>query len=206
MKHKTTCLGNRLCALTISFTAVIFGVVSGKAQAPQNPKLAPPPVVSPADKLAISAFEQAVRDYVKLRNQLRDKAPKLSKDSTPEQIQMYRTSLEQSLRTARAGAKRGDLFMPVVAEYIRRTLRKEFQGRDRVQIREIVFETEVQGVVLRINYPYPPSAELSEMPAILLAKLPQLSNEMRYRFVGRNMLLVDRDTNLIIDYMPDALP
>lgn len=206
MKHKTTCLGNRLCAVIISFTAVTFLVVIGKAQAPQNPKLAPPAVVSPADKLAISAFEQAVRDYVKLRNQLREKAPKLSKDSTPEQIQMYRTSLEQSLRTARAGAKRGDLFMPEVAEYIRRTLKEEFQGRDRAQIREIVFETEVQGVVLRINHPYAPSAELSEMPATLLAKLPQLPKEMRYRFVGRNMLLVDRDTNLIIDYMPDALP
>jgi hypothetical protein len=29
---------------------------------------------------------------------------------------------------------------------------------------------------------------------------------VKYRFVGRNMLLVDRDNNLIIDYMLNALP
>jgi hypothetical protein len=61
-------------------------------------------------------------------------------------------------------------------------------------------------VVLRVNYPYAENAELSEMPATLLAKLPQLPKEVRYRFVGRNLLLVDRESNVIIDYMPDALP
>ena len=141
-----------------------------------------------------------------MRNQLKSKAPKLSKDSTPEEIHAYRTNLEQALRIARAGAKRGDVFTPDVADYIRRTLKNEFQGKDRKEIREVIFETETQGVVLRVNYPYAQSAELSEMPATLLSKLPQLPKEVRYRFVGRNMLLVDRETNLIIDYMPDALP
>jgi hypothetical protein len=62
------------------------------------------------------------------------------------------------------------------------------------------------GVVLRVNYPYAQSAEFSEMPATLLAKLPQLPKELRYRFVGRNMLLIDRESNVIIDFMPEALP
>jgi hypothetical protein len=206
MKSKISCSANFVCALTLGFTAIFFAVINGRAQMSQDSTLASAPVVSPGDKLAISAFERKVKDYIKLRNQLRDKAPKLSKDSTPEQLQNYRTSLEQSLRAARAGTKRGDLFMPELAEYIRRTLKVEFQGKDRKEIREIVFETELQGVVLRINYPYAESAELSEMPATLLSKLPPLPKEMRYRFVGRNMLLVDRETNLIIDYMPDALP
>jgi hypothetical protein len=162
--------------------------------------------VSPADKAAIQTFEKQVTAYVDLRNKLRANAPKLSKDSTPEQIHAFRTALEQSLRSARAGAKRGDLFRPETADYIRRTLKLEFQGQDRQQLRETIFETETQGVVLRVNYPYAQSAEFSEMPATLLAKLPQLPKEVRYRFVGRNMLLVDRESNLILDYMPDALP
>jgi len=175
------------------------------AQSTQNAALAPP-VVSPADKTAIQTFEKQVKDYVQLRDRVKANAPKLSKDSTPEQIQAYRTALEQSLRTERAGAKRGDLFRPETADYIRRTLKIEFQGKDRQELRKTIFETELQGVVLRVNYPYAQSAEFSEMPATLLAKLPQLSKEVRYRFVGRNMLLVDRESNVIIDYMPDALP
>jgi len=184
----------------------LAGVDASLGQSTQNSALAPPAVVSPADKAAIETFEKYVKAYVELRNKTRENAPKLSKDSTPEQIHAYRTALEQSIRSARAGAKRGELFRPEAADYIRRTLKTEFQGKDRQELRDTVFETEVQGVVLRVNYPYAESAELSEMPATLLAKLPQLPKEVRYRFVGRNMLLVDRESNVIIDYMPDALP
>lgn len=168
--------------------------------------LAPPAVVSSADKAVIQTFEKQVKDYVDLRNKQKASAPKLSKDSTPEQINAYRIALEQSIRNARAGAKRGDLFRPETADYIRRTLKIEFQGKDRRELRDTIFETETQGVVLRVNYPYAQSAELSEMPATLLTKLPQVPKEVRYRFVGRNMLLVDRESNVIIDFMPDALP
>lgn len=176
------------------------------AQQSQNAALAPPPVVTPADKAAIEAFERQVNAYVELRKKIRENAPKLSKDSTPEQMHAYRTALEESLRNSRAGAKRGELFRPETADYIRRTLKTEFQGKDRRELREKIFETETTGVVLRVNYPYAENAELSEMPATLLAKLPQLPKEVRYRFVGRNMLLVDRESNVIVDYMPDALP
>ena len=158
------------------------------------------------DKAAIDAFEKQVKDYIALRNKVRENAPKLSKDSTPEQIQAYRTSLELSLRNARPNAKRGEFFLPATADFIRRTLKTEFQGKDRKELREQIFETETQGVVLRVNYPYAQTAELSEMPATLLTKLPQLPKELRYRFVGRNMLLVDRESDVILDIMPDALP
>ena len=162
--------------------------------------------VTTAQNDAVDSFDKQVKNYIQLRNKVKDGAPKLSKDSTPEQLHAYRNALEQSIRTARAGARQGDLFTPATAEYIRRTLKAEFQGKDRRDLRDTVFETEIQGVVLRVNYPYAQSAELSEMPATLLAELPPLPKELRYRFVGRNLLLVDRESNLIIDYMPDALP
>lgn len=163
-------------------------------------------LVSAQQSPAIKTFETRVKDYVKVRNKLRENAPKLSKDSTPQQIDAYRKALEESLRAARSGAKRGDVFTPDVSDYIRRTLKTEFQGRDRKEIRDIAFETELQGVVLRVNYPYAQTAELSEMPPTLLLRLPQLPAEVRYRFVGTNLLLVDRESNVIIDYMTNALP
>ena len=165
-----------------------------------------PSTISKNDKQAIALFERRVKDYVKLRNQVKAKLPKLSKDSTPEQIQAFKTSFEEALRSARAGAKRGALFTPQAANYIDRMLQLEFKGKDRLQLREIVFEAENEGIPLKVNYPYPASVELTEMPATLLLKVPQLPKEVRYRFVGRNLLLVDRDNNLIIDYMVGALP
>jgi hypothetical protein len=40
----------------------------------------------------------------------------------------------------------------------------------------------------------------------LLLKLPQLPKEVKYRYVNRNLILIDTDNNLIVDYMIDALP
>jgi hypothetical protein len=37
-------------------------------------------------------------------------------------------------------------------------------------------------------------------------KLPELPKQVKYRFVGRNLLLVDSENGLIVDYMPDAFP
>ena len=202
MKHITKDL---LRVVGISFIALSFAVIDTVAQKSDHPALAPP-VTSPAEKAAIQSFESGVKDYVKLRNKVKENAPALSKDATPEQIQAYRTTLEESMRNARKSAKRGDLFTPDIAGFIRRTLKVEFQGKDRKEIRDIAFETEAQGVVLRVNYPYAASAELSEMPATLLSKLPSLPKEVRYRFVGRNLLLVDRESNVILDFMSEALP
>jgi len=194
--------------IIIWLLVLVLILASGVAvgQKTQNAALAEPVVVSPADKAAIDAFEGRVKSYIELRNKVRENAPKLSKDSTPEQIHAYRTTLENSIRSARSNAKRGEFFQPATADFIRRTLKLEFQGKDRQELREKIFETETQGVVLRVNYPYAQTAEFSEMPATLLTKLPQLPKELRYRFVGRNMLLVDRESDVIIDFMPDALP
>jgi len=39
-----------------------------------------------------------------------------------------------------------------------------------------------------------------------LMRLPQLPKQLRYRFVRSNLLLVDRENGLIVDYMTKALP
>jgi hypothetical protein len=196
----------RYVFLLVFVCSLVWGASLAVAQKTQNTALAEPVVVSPADKAALDVFEKQLKDYIELRNKVRASAPKLAKDSTPEQIHTYRTTLQTSLRSARPNAKRGEFFRPETADFIRRTLKTEFQGKDRQQLREQIFETETQGVILRVNYPYAQSAELSEMPATLLTKLPALPKELRYRFVGRNMLLVDRESDVIIDIMPDALP
>jgi hypothetical protein len=201
MKQKHTVTG--ILALRLLLFA-IFSTWSSVTPGQTAPKSGPE--LSPADKQAVAEFESRVKDYMKLRNTVKEKLPKLSKDSTAEQLEVYRKSFEEALRVARAGAKRGDTFNTAGSNYIRRTLKTEFDRKDKAELRKIVFEAENKDVPLRVNYPYPESKELTEMPPTLLLKLPQLPREVKYRFVGRNLLLVDRDNNVIIDYMVDALP
>lgn len=162
--------------------------------------------VSAKDKQIITKFEARVKQYVKMREGLENKLPKLSKDSTPEQIEAHKKVFQEIVRKSRQGAKPGDVFKPDIAAFIRATIKNEFKGKDRQELRQSVFEAETQGVVVRVNYPYPEAKELVEMPPTLLLRLPQLPKQIRYRFVGTHMLLVDRENGLIIDYMPNALP
>lgn len=166
------------------------------------------PVLSPAEKETVKRFEERVKEYVKLRESVKGKLSiKLSKDSTPEQIAAFEKASAEALTAARAGAKPGDLFAPDIAQFIRTTLKSEFKPTEKKEIRKVVLDNETSiPVPLKVNYPYPEPKEFVEMPAKLLLKLPQIPKQVKYRYVGRNLMLVDADNNLIVDYMVDALP
>ena len=140
------------------------------------------PALSAADKTTVTAFQDRVKEYVKLRAAVKAKAPKLPKDSTPEQIQAAENAYVVSLRTARANARQGSLFTPDVAQYIRTTLKRELSTTEKKDVRETVLEKETNiPVALKVNYPYPDPKEFVEMPAKLLLKLPELPKEVKYR-------------------------
>ena len=163
------------------------------------------PVLTASQKQTVKRFEKRVKAYVSLREGLERKLPNLSNDAKPEEIEAHKKSFEDQVRKARANAKPGDILSPDIASYIRTTIKKEFKGTDKKQVTETVLEADTKGVPLRVNYPYPETKELSQTPPTLLLKLPQLPKQVRYRFVGHHLLLVDRENGLILDYMMYAL-
>ncbi|HEY0379877.1 MAG TPA: hypothetical protein VGC87_23370 [Pyrinomonadaceae bacterium] len=198
--HKTIFAIATAALISLALSAV--SAVSCEAQTPQAT-----PQVSARHKQAIATFEQRVKEYVALREGLEDKLPKLAEDSKPEQIEAHKVSFQNTVRTARAGAKQGDLFVPEIAAYIRLTIADEFKGRERQELRKkVLVEADTKAVALRVNYPYPESEELLDMPPTLLLRLPQLPKQVKYRLVGKNLLLVDRENGLIVDYMLNAVP
>jgi hypothetical protein len=164
------------------------------------------PVANVPKTAAVTAFEKRVQDYADMREAIEEKMPKLSKDAKPEEIERHKAAFQAAVRAARAGAKRGDLFLADVVGHIRAQVNSEFQGREGAALKKTyLVEADVKGVPLRVNYPYPEAKEQVEMPPTLLLKLPQLPKQVRYRFVGRHLLLVDRENGLIVDYMTDAI-
>jgi hypothetical protein len=178
---------------------------SGPALAQQTPQ-GSQVSLSAETSAAVAVFEERAKAYAKRRELLEEKLPKLAKESTPEQIEGHKAIFQESVRLDREGAKPGDIFGEAVSAHIRSVIKSEFQGKERAELRQTVFEAETKGVPLRVNYPYPESKELVEMPPTLLLRLPQLPKQLRYRFVGQQLLLVDRENGLIVDYMTNALP
>lgn len=203
MKINQTELCVVLVGLVLSVgVASTMGGAEAKVSGWQNNQTA----VSEQEKQLVAEFNRHVKDYLKQREQVKAKLPPLSKDATPEQIDSYQKKFIESLRGMRAGTKPGYIFNPQTAEYFRTIIKTELPPRDKAEVRETILEADTKGVPLKVNYPYPETKELTQIPPTLLLKLPQLPKEVKYRYVGRHLLLVDTDNTLIVDYMLDALP
>lgn len=164
------------------------------------------PLLAAAEDPAIAAFNERLKQYIKLRKKAEGHPAKLSDKSKPEEIETHLTMLQASITTARTGAKPGDIFAPDIARYIRRAIRREFKGERLRQLRENIREAETKGVPMRANALYPETKEMIEMPPTLLLNLPPLPRELQYRFVGGRLLLIDKEARLIVDFMAGAVP
>ena len=162
--------------------------------------------LTPAEKKLFTDVETAAKGYVAVRERVRKQLPKLPDKATSEQIATNKTALRQGVQMTWANAKPGDVFAPAAGVLIKNVIKAEFQGWERSELRKTVLEADTKGVPLKLNIPYPESKELVEMSPALLLALPQLPKELRYRFIGRNLVILDRDNALIVDYLKDALP
>jgi len=134
------------------------------------------------------------------------KVPKAGSKSKPDKIEVYQEGLADLIRASRTNAKVGEIFTADIAPQFRTIIRNEFKGKGLRDLKSNAKGAEVQGVPLRVNYPYPDATELVDTPPTLLLKLPELPKELGYHFAGRRLLLIDREARIIVDYIPDALP
>ena len=108
-------------------------------------------------------------------------------------------------RAVRKGARKGDLISTSVGAQLRTIIQNDFRQRP-VDARNAAFE-EVAGTALPvINRTYPAQAALPTVPPLLLGKLPTLPDNLQYRFLARHLVILDGDTQIIIDYVANALP
>jgi hypothetical protein len=185
--------------------AAIVGSAAGRPALQvrkEHSQIVQPPVQTPTTK----RFVKRVKDYVRLRERLERTLPNLSDKAKPEEIEAHKKAFEDLVRKARATSKPGDILTPDIVRHIRSTIRTEFKGKDRKEIRETILEADTKGIPIKVNYAYPDAKELAEVPPTVLLKLPQLPKQVKYRFVRRHMLLVDRENDLIIDYTLNVLP
>ena len=61
-------------------------------------------------------------------------------------------------------------------------------------------------VRLAVNADYPAAAAQSTVPPSVLLTLPLLRKEVEYHFVNRDLVLLDVQANLILDFLRNAAP
>ena len=155
------------------------------------------------DAKRLVEFNERIEQYLAMRNKADDGAPKLKETEKPAEIQTAQLSLATRIRAMRTGAKQGDIFTTATAAHFRRILRPELDKTTKDAIKD-----DNPGIPFQGQRPYPEKEPLSTVPPNVLTTLPELpeDQEIEYRFVGKHLILLDSRANLIIDYLPNAIP
>ena len=159
------------------------------------------------DNRGLKEFSDRVEAYEKLREKAEKSLPKVKKTSKPELISAQQQALVTEIRELRRTARRGDIFTPSATEAIARLIKPVFTGPDAHRVQNTIQAGEpLEGFEVQVNQKYPESLPFTTIPPTLLRKLPKLPDEVAYRILGSTLLLVDRKANMIVDFMPSAIP
>jgi len=162
--------------------------------------------VNPQAK-ALATFQETVKKYVELHEQLESKIADLPKEATPAQIDQRQRALAALIQEARKGAVVGEIFDREARPYLRKLLYGIFAGPDGKRLRMSIQEENPGEVVkLRVNGRYPDTIPFSTVPPQVLRNLPPLPEQLEYRFIDRTLILLDAHAHIIVDYLTGAVP
>jgi len=187
----------------------------------KGPDLVPPQVVR-MDSEVLDEFYEEIQEYVRLRHKVVDLVPPLPVEATAQQVAIRQKALTDAIVKYRRKAKPGEIFKPEVEAAFRHVFKEAFatpegpammqeirQGNPKVEgVPKPTDPTqEVKTTVnLGVNVVYPAGAPFSSVPSSLLLKIPVLPPEVRYRFVGRALIVRDTEANVILDFIRDIVP
>lgn len=152
-------------------------------------------------------FLAHVQAYVALHKSVAATLPGLKPTPKPEMITAHQQLLARKIREARAHAKRGDIFSEEPRRAFRSAVRDEFQGPHGHGARTTIRQGEpLKRVHLHVNESYPDGVPFTTLPPTLLLKFPKLPEQVAYRIVVRDLILLDVEANLVIDRIPEIIP
>lgn len=161
---------------------------------------------NPTDTL-FADFVKRVDSYITLRERLTDSIGDLDPTRSQAEIATRATALGNAIIASRPQAKQGDIFTPELAAFLATLIKQEYARRPApvIETRDDQQE-ELPNFEPQVNQIYPTTYPLATFPPALLPLLPPLPEEVEYRIVRDNLILRDIEANLILDFMPRAVP
>jgi hypothetical protein len=149
----------------------------------------------------VTDFTNRVNAYSDLRGRLESRLPAVTVTDDVGQIRRGRRSLAGAIRAARPGAVPGEFFTPATRAQFQLVLARMMDAR----MWAVIMDENPGAFGHDVNGAYPDGKTFSTMPALLLAELPGLPDDIQFRFVGRRLILYDVRANTIMDWMADAI-
>ena len=161
-----------------------------------------PGVLEP-DEQVLRSFTQSVERYAALHREALESVPR-ELCGGPEELELTRSLLDSEIRRLRPHAREGDIFTPEVARLMRRRVEAAVRNAGWIPPDpEIGADGRPIRRVAEVNAAYSPY--FGPHPWSVFRALPPLPDELEYRFVGRDLVLIDVLANLVVDVLRQAI-
>ena len=160
----------------------------------------------PPHDAVLAEFAVRVQYYMDVRDLAAATVPAQTVTPHPAEIRRISDALAVAIRTVRVDARQGDIFTPRIAMAFRAAIGSGCH--DEYTELLAIFSEELTSPLPApvVHGRWPMGVPVPTMPPDLLAALPRLPPGLQYRFVNRDLVLIDIDANLIVDFVPEAIP
>lgn len=164
------------------------------------------------DVAGFKDFTTRVNEYMKLHQAAEKELPaQKNKEALPEMITAHQEALARKIREKRPNAKRGDIFTKASREAFQHVIHSVFRnpqtgGATTSKQSHDKQRRTAKLVLLQVNGNYPNADAETTFPPALLQRLPPLPEDLAYRIVGRDLVLVDWKANMVMDILPKVIP
>jgi hypothetical protein len=160
-----------------------------------------------AQPAALAQFQTAIQHYAQLHRQIERQLPPFRAHSDAQDIFESSNAMASALQTARASAREGDIFTPGVAALLRPRVSDALAAHGFLpdeMVADTLEEADEGAPLPVVNGRFPWRRGAALWPCVLEA-LPELPDELQYRFIGRDLVLVDTHADVIVDILRNAV-
>jgi hypothetical protein len=161
----------------------------------------------PQNSFAVHRFNEQIAAYMVIRQNVAQRVGVPEASSNASDIIAMQANLAHALRKARPRAQGGDIFSADVGVEFRRRIHDVLEQRQvsaDALVADLRRESPETFCTLAVNGSFDWRFG-AMMPTVVIEALPDLPWPLQYRFVCRDLVLLDVDAGLIIDILPDAL-
>jgi hypothetical protein len=165
------------------------------------------PALSGSDQKLLISFSKNAKEYIDREHSVA--AAKMKPTTDVAKLEEQRKQLREAVQQLRPNAKQGDLFTPEIAPVFRRILANLLNGPSGAKIKISLLHAEPDAPAqFKVNgeFPNQNGQPIQSVPPTVLKVLPPLPKGLEYGIAGKTLALRDTSANMVVDYLPHALP
>lgn len=156
---------------------------------------------------AIEDFNHRIQVYISIHHQAEEQSGLTAHPvalSSVKEIARRKHTLAKQIALLRKDMHEGDIFTPELRAYFIQMLDSAYQANPEAISTAAACAPKCDQQSVAANAVYPDHLGFSVMTPTMLRRLPPLPQELEYRILNRDLIIRDREANLIVDVMRNA--